>query len=198
MTENPWIYKKNVIATERGKEYYAKLKDLVNPERQKITVWNNKGIEHRRTAFFSKDDHDFTYSGVKNTSKGWPDVINELAEIAEKETGQTYDSALVNFYEHGEDHVGEHSDRDGLGFMIASFSFGVTRDFKIRRKEPRELVETIPLEHCSLVIMKPEMQKSYSHEVPKRLKVKEGRINVTLRLQGTKRGVKRSRKDVAV
>lgn len=58
---------------------------------------------------------------------------------AEAATGETFDSAHLNLYRSGADHVSWHTDEDielyGNEPAIASLSFGATREFVLRRME---------------------------------------------------------------
>ena len=58
---------------------------------------------------------------------------------AEAPTGETFDSAHLNLYRSGADHVSWHTDEDielyGNEPAIASLSFGATREFVLRRME---------------------------------------------------------------
>ena len=91
---------------------------------------------------------------------------------------------IINWYLDGNNHISAHSDDETQlvpKSSIYSFSFGATRDFVITsKKEDYRLA--LPLEHNACIIMGGEMQTYYKHAVPKRLKVKEPRINVTMRL----------------
>lgn len=93
---------------------------------------------------------------------------------------------LINWYDDGNHYIGKHSDDEKQivpGSNIYSFSFGSSnRIFRIRDKY-NKLRPFIDLEmpHGTLIIMGGDMQKGYTHEVPKSKKVKDRRINVTFR-----------------
>ena len=69
--------------------------------------------------------------------------------------------------------------------MIASISLGVSRDFLLKRKNEaggREESYVFKLAAGDLLVMKGGgVQKYYVHSVPKRMGVKEERINLTFR-----------------
>ena len=92
--------------------------------------------------------------------------------------------AVVNWYDGGEHYIGKHSDniRDlEPSSPIYSFTFGVTRDFKISAKQGYSKSLTFPLVNGQMIVMGGDMQKTHEHAVPKRKRLKERRINVTLR-----------------
>lgn len=62
-----------------------------------------------------------------------------LKDRIEEVTGFTFNSVLANLYRDGHDHVSWHSDDEySLGDkpLIASLSFGDTRNFELRKKPP--------------------------------------------------------------
>lgn len=128
---------------------------------------------------------DYRYSGVNHKKgKTTHPFLTHLKECVEEMEGVEYQQMLINWYEDGNHHIGPHSDdeRDLVpNSSIYSFSFGATRTFRIRNKQSKKIVLDLELPNNSLVVMEGEMQKYYTHEVPKRLKVKERRINITFR-----------------
>jgi alkylated DNA repair dioxygenase AlkB len=161
------------------------MKELVRKEKADVMIYGEVRKEQRYKQFFSRDGHGYTYSGKYNESTGWPDVLEELSRIAQEHIGceQEFDSALVNYYPDGDHVIGKHSDKDAMNGYIASFSFGASRRFHIREASTDKIVSTIDLHDGSILVMKPGMQQRYKHELPRMAKVKEGRINVTLRQQ---------------
>lgn len=184
-----WVYMPRIVKKDDFNKYYEVLKSLVSKEQDDITVYGKKYKEPRFKSFFSRDGHSYNYSSTHNTSSGWPAEIEELAAMAKVLIGcdEDFDSALLNYYPDGNFGVGKHNDKDAMDGYIASFSFGATRKFHIRDIKTDKIVTSIDLEDSSLLIMKPGMQQKYKHEVPKSKKVKEGRINVTLRQHQSKK-----------
>jgi alkylated DNA repair dioxygenase AlkB len=96
---------------------------------------------------------------------------------------------LLNWYQDGQHTIGKHSDDERQlvpGSPIYSFSYGQQRDFKIasKPKSPHQIETiTLSLPGNSLLMMGGEMQKWYTHEVPKRAlsRCPGRRINVTVR-----------------
>jgi hypothetical protein len=69
---------------------------------------------------------------------------------------------------------------------IVGFSFYASEQSAIRNLDIRDVkggprLRRIPMPHSSATIMKPGMQQLFKHGVPKAKKIKDGRINVTLR-----------------
>ena len=70
----------------------------------------------------------------------WTTELLELKNIAEAESGETYNSCLLNLYHHGGEGMAWHSDgekdlqKDGA---ICSLSFGAERKFAFKHKKDR-------------------------------------------------------------
>lgn len=89
----------------------------------------------------------------------------------------------------GGQYIGKHSDDERQlveNSVIFSASFGQTRIFRIRNKKDKTIVQDIKLEDRTFVVMCGDMQKEFTHEIPK-VSGKQGerlrpRINVTFRI----------------
>jgi alkylated DNA repair dioxygenase AlkB len=92
---------------------------------------------------------------------------------------------LVNLYRDGRDKINAHSDKDpwlGVDPTIPSLSFGAIRQYVIKPKDPISDKSIImSLKHGSLVIMKGESQRKYTHAVSRDDSCKLPRINITFR-----------------
>ena len=62
---------------------------------------------------------------------------------------------------------------------IASVSFAASRDFVIRNRTTKQKW-LVPLHHGDLLVME-HLQDVYEHALPKRLRVGQPRVNLTLR-----------------
>jgi alkylated DNA repair dioxygenase AlkB len=80
--------------------------------------------------------------------------------------------------------MGWHSDNESMLVKhntIASFSFGAERKFVLKHKTTKQKVEII-LEHGSFLSMEDEIQDHWKHALPKSMRIKQARINLTFRL----------------
>jgi alkylated DNA repair dioxygenase AlkB len=79
--------------------------------------------------------------------------------------------------------MGWHADNEKemkANGSIASLSFGAARTFQFKHRITGEKHQ-IELENGSLLEMKGETQRYWLHQLPKRLRISEPRINVTFR-----------------
>lgn len=167
---------------ECNAEIFKELLGLKPEERGKVKVYGKVFDVPRWTQTYGKD---YFYSGInhKAIEIGHP-FLKNLVAYTKIDTQKDHNQLLINWYLTGNDYISKHSDneRDMVNDSpIYSFSFGATRDFVITSKADKSFRLVLKLENNSVVIMGGEMQTYYYHEVPKRLKVKEPRINVTIR-----------------
>jgi len=182
-----WTYHVNVVPKAARQRLYEACKHLVDKEKKDTKVFGKPGKEQRYTGFYRKEKGEFTYSGVKQVASGdYPAELLELEGYACKELPQLLregapNASLINYYPDGAHMVGEHSDKDGREDPILSFSLGAERDFLYREQDKKAKHSRIILEDGSMLVMWPGFQERFWHQVPRQMKVKRGRINVTQR-----------------
>lgn len=123
---------------------------------------------------YSFEDNEIILS-IKNKLNNFLKDINYKFEI---------DYMLAHIYRDGRDYIGYHSDREATFTPVLSVSFGATRKFRLREKPKTKGCDyQYLLNSGDLFIMKPGCQKYYKHTVPKELKIKDWRINLTFRMK---------------
>jgi alkylated DNA repair dioxygenase AlkB len=158
--------------------------DYNSDESSAVTLFGKKvKIPRKQTAF---GDGKYEFAGVAVEGRGWDEqpLLKKAKEYVEKEMGVAFSYVLVNKYSDGKDYIGWHADDEvdmETGAPIASVSLGATRDFKLRHKITKTTY-SIELAHNSLLCMQGACQQNYKHTLPKRLKVKQPRINLTWRV----------------
>jgi alkylated DNA repair dioxygenase AlkB len=140
-------------------------------------------ITKRKVAWYGDMAFEYSYSNRTKTALPWTKELLELRSKAEAETGETFNSCLLNLYHTGEEGMAWHSDgekdlkKDGA---IGSLSFGAERKFSFKHKTTKETVSVI-LEHGSLLVMKGTTQTHWLHRLPPTTKIVKPRINLTFR-----------------
>lgn len=138
----------------------------------------------RLTSWYGDPGQNYTYSGIRSEPNPWNKGLSYLKSRVEAVAGQTFNSVLLNWYRHGEDHLAWHADDEkelGKNPTIASLNFGEPRDFLLRRNDNHNCKLVVPLVHGSLLLMRGELQHYWQHSVPKRKKIKASRFNLTFR-----------------
>jgi len=163
--------------------YLNKLLETIEWRNDEAIIFGKKIITKRKVAWYGEKPFEYTYSNITKYALPWTKELLELKTLIEKETGETFNSCLLNLYHNGEEGMAWHSDgetdlkKDGA---IGSLSFGAERKFSFKHKQTGEKVELI-LEHGSLLVMKGTTQTHWLHRLPQTKKVFRARVNLTFR-----------------
>ncbi|MDP4685564.1 MAG: alpha-ketoglutarate-dependent dioxygenase AlkB, partial [Salibacteraceae bacterium] len=149
-----------------------------------LAVMFGKRIEtKRKVAWYAEKPLEYTYSKITKTAIIFTPELLELKAIAEQQTGETYNSCLLNLYHNGSEGMAYHSDGESdlkKNGAIASMSFGAERKFSFKHKLSGERIDLM-LHHGSLLVMKDETQTHWQHRLPPTKTVNSPRINLTFR-----------------
>jgi alkylated DNA repair dioxygenase AlkB len=169
--------------------WYEMIDNEVNWQQFTIMMYG-KLIKQPRDSFYMADNgYPYKYSGVDRKPEDWSVSVNEMKKILDIEIRELFphhvnlNACLGNRYINGTQNIGSHSDDEkdiSPNSFIVSVSLGTTRDFIFTHKETKEKI-TIKLNPGSVLLMGGDCQKNWKHELPKRLRVKEPRINLTFR-----------------
>ena len=165
-------------------QYFKALMADISWKIEKITVYGKTHDVPRLSAWYADDGKTYEYSGTRVASMEWNPLLLEIKKAVEKETGEHFNSVLVNQYRDGADGVAWHSDDEpelGNDPVIASVSFGEERQFQLKHKYKKDLKKTIILPHGSLLLMEKGTQLNWFHQIPKSKHAMNPRINLTFR-----------------
>lgn len=163
--------------------YLNRLLETIEWRNDEAIIFGKKIITRRKVAWYGEKPFEYTYSNTTKYALAWTKELLELKTLIEKETGETFNSCLLNLYHNGNEGMAWHSDgetdlkKDGA---IGSLSFGAERKFAFKHKESKEKVELL-LEHGSLMVMKGTTQTHWLHRLPPTKKVTAPRVNLTFR-----------------
>lgn len=138
----------------------------------------------RLTAWYGDPGTRYVYSGIVNEPLPWTAALAEVKAAAEVASGVAFNGVLLNRYRTGRDSMGWHADDEpefGDEPVIASASFGGTRNFQLKHKRRKELKASVELTHGSLLVMRGGTQANWLHQVPKTAKPVGERLNLTFR-----------------
>lgn len=163
--------------------YLDKLLDTIDWRNDEAIIFGKKIITKRKVAWYGDKSFEYTYSNITKYALPWTKELLELKNIIEQETGETFNSCLLNLYHTGEEGMAWHSDGEPdlkKGGAIGSLSFGAERKFAFKHKQTGEKVALV-LEHGSLLVMKGVTQTHWLHRLPPTKRITKPRVNLTFR-----------------
>ena len=135
---------------------------------RKYFIIDKRMITKRKVAWYAEQTFEYSYSNITKTALPFTKELLTLKELVEKETGETYNSCLLNLYHDGSEGMAWHSDGEKdlkKNGVIASLSFGAEKRFGFKHKQTKKTVYKV-LEHGSLLVMKDETQTHWLHRLP--------------------------------
>ena len=176
-------YYGRIMTEKEAKNYMGILLHSIEWKNDEAVIFGKHFITKRKVAWYGDDNFSYTYSNITKEALPWTDELLELKKIAEKLSGASYNSCLLNLYHSGEEGMAWHSDDEkalGKNTSIASMSFGAERKFSFKHKLTKQKID-IWLEAGSLLVMKDTTQTNWLHRLPPTKKVNKPRINLTFR-----------------
>ena len=176
-------YYGKLLSKTQADYYLCKLLETIEWRNDEAIIFGKKIITKRKVAWYGEEPYEYTYSNVTKHALPWTEELLELKALVEKETGECFNSCLLNLYHSGEEGMAWHSDgetdlkKDGA---IGSLSFGAERKFAFKHKQRKEKVQLF-LEHGSLLMMTGVTQTFWLHRLPPTRKITSARVNLTFR-----------------
>ncbi|TKB44628.1 alpha-ketoglutarate-dependent dioxygenase AlkB family protein [Thalassotalea mangrovi] len=169
---------------QQAADMFVNLQHEMKWRQEQISIFGKKVYIPRLQAWHGDPESTYRYSGLDLIPEPWTATLKQILVDVNMVTGLTFNSVLGNWYRHGQDSMGWHSDDEkALGDkpVIASVSVGQERRFCLRHKSSGEK-QTILLKSGSLIIMYGSLQENWQHSLPKSAKPMHGRINLTYRI----------------
>ena len=176
-------YYGKILSTQKAQEYFNILMETIEWRNDEALIFGKLIITKRKVAWYGNEEYEYTYSKITKKANLWTPELLELKALVEKESGETYNSCLLNLYHSGDEGMAYHSDGEKMlkkNGAIASLSLGAERKFSFKHKETKQRVD-IFLERGSLLVMKEGTQQNWLHRLPPTKKVTTPRINLTFR-----------------
>ena len=177
------LYYGQIFSKKQADHYYQKLMESIDWRNDEAVIFGKKIITKRKVAWYGDKKFEYTYSNTTKLAVPWTKELIELKQVTELETGETYNSCLLNLYHNGSEGMAYHSDGEKdlkKNGAIASLSFGAERKFSFKHKESKQRIDLF-LQHGSLLVMKGETQSHWLHRLPPTKKVNHPRVNLTFR-----------------
>lgn len=162
---------------------FSNLLNSLTWESDQILMFGRLVTTARKVVWVGDPECTYTYSGVRKTPQAWTNELLQMKHKLEQFTGHTYNSCLLNLYQSGTEGMGWHSDDEkelDPTTPIASVSLGSRRKFAFRHKQDKTTTSVF-VEHGSVLVMHPPIQKHWHHSLLKTKTVTSPRINLTFR-----------------
>lgn len=172
------------VLNQKEADYYLKtLLDSIEWRNDEAIIYGKRIITKRKVAWYGDKSYEYTYSNTTKSALPWTKDLMELKLLIEQQSGESFNSCLLNLYHNGEEGMAWHSDAEKdlkKNGAIASISFGAERKFAFKHKESKETISLV-LEHGSLLIMKGLTQSHWLHRLPPTKLISRPRVNLTFR-----------------
>lgn len=172
-----------VMSLYESDHYYKALLSNIEWRNDEAVIFGKKIITKRKVAWHGDNPFPYTYSNTTKTALPWTKELLVLKALVEKESGETYNSCLLNLYHDGSEGMAWHSDAEldlKKNGAIGSLSLGAVRKFAFKHKKSKDNISQV-LQHGSLLVMKGETQTHWLHRLPPTKVVSTPRINLTFR-----------------
>lgn len=163
--------------------YYQNLMKNIHWKNDEAIIFGKLITTKRKVAWYGESEFSYSYSKITKTATIFTKELLALKSIVEEQSGETYNSCLLNLYNSGDEGMAYHSDGEKMlkkNGAIASLSLGAERKFSFKHKTNKQRIDII-LENGSLLVMKKGTQTNWLHRLPPTKKVNSPRINLTFR-----------------
>lgn len=179
----PFIHIPQWLRTAEANSLLTRLEARNDWTQGSVRMFGRDVPEPRLTFFEGDPGVAYTYAQRRLEGHGWSPELAALRDRFRAEFRLETNTVLANLYRDGRDSMGWHRDREpelGPDPHIASVSLGEARDFDVR-SDADGTTHRFTLGHGDLLLMGTQSQTKWTHCVPKRLKIKNLRINLTFR-----------------
>lgn len=176
-------YHGKIFSEQQAEYYFHRLLQSIEWRNDEAIMFGKQIITKRKAAWYGDSNYAYTYSNTTKEALPWTEELRELKAVTEAQTGENFNSCLLNLYHNGNEGMAYHSDDEqtlGRHTAIASLSFGAERKFLFRHKRSKETISVL-LENGSLLVMKGTTQTFWLHRLPPTKKVAHPRVNLTFR-----------------
>ena len=162
----------------------AALRDELAWEHREIVLFGRRVFQPRLIAWAGP--LGYRYSGQTLDPRAPTPTTAALMALVCEHTRVSFNHVLLNRYRDGSDSIGLHADDEpelGLDPIVATLSFGATRQFVLKPRRARfGPSRSLDVHHGSLLVMGGTCQRHYVHGVPRQSDAAGERISLTFRL----------------
>ncbi len=176
-------YYGKIIPANKAAYYLDELLNTIAWKNDEAIIIGKLIVTKRKVAWYGDRPFEYTYSNTTKQALPWTNALLELKALAEKTSGETFNSCLLNLYHNGDEGMAWHCDAEKdlkKNGAIASMSFGAERRFMLKHKQNKHTISVL-LEQGSLLVMKSTTQTHWLHRLPPTKLITRPRVNLTFR-----------------
>lgn len=177
------IYFGPLCTANEADELFAALMEEIDWQHDRVKLYGREIVTKRQVAWHGDAAFQYTYSHNTKTALPWTPTLQNIKQMVEAESADSFNCCLLNLYHSGEEGMAWHADdeKELLPYgAIASVSLGAPRRFVFRHKADKEKAEIL-LAHGSLLLMRGTTQSHWEHSLPVMKRANGARINLTFR-----------------
>ena len=95
---------------EESQHYFNCLLNTVDWKHDEAIIFGKHILTKRKVAWYGDKNFSYTYSKITKSALLWNETLLELKNLVEKNSGETFNSCLLNLYHDGNEGVSWHSD----------------------------------------------------------------------------------------
>ena len=129
--------------------HLTQLLDTIAWRHDEAVIFGKRIITKRKVAWYGEKPFSYTYSNTTKSALAWTSQLLDLKTQVEQQTGEAFNSCLLNLYHGGSQGMAWHSDGETdlkKNGAIASLIFGAERKFSFKHKRTKE-VASLTLQH---------------------------------------------------
>jgi len=172
-----------LFSVKEANNYLAQLLNTVEWKNDEVFIYGKHIVTKRKAAWYGDKAYKYSYSNTTKQALPWTNGLLALKKVVEEQSGESFNSCLLNLYHNGSEGMSWHSDAEKElkeNSAIASLSFGAERKFSFKHVSSKKTTSLI-LQHGSLLVMKGVTQKNWLHCLPTTTKINHPRVNLTFR-----------------
>ncbi len=176
-------YYGTIISQDNANLYLRDLLSNIEWKNDVAIIYGKQIVTKRKIAWYGENPYQYSYSNTTKTALPWTKTLLRLKALVEEETGETFNSCLLNLYHDGSEGMAWHSDAEKdlkEKGAIGSLSLGAERKFSFKHKQSQETISLF-LQNGSLLVMKDSTQKNWLHRLPPTKLEHKPRVNLTFR-----------------
>ena len=124
------VYRPSLLTRDFADVWLEGLLNDSHWAQDELMMFGKRIVTARKVIWYGDAGQSYRYSGVTKQPVAWSPLMLEIKQWVEQQTGESFNSCLLNLYHSGEEGMGWHSDDEpelGEEPVIAALSLGAER-----------------------------------------------------------------------